>query len=594
MKAVIFNSGRGIRMGDMTSDRPKCMVELNDGETVFERQIRILRNCGIREFVITTGPYPEQLKAVAARYRDLSFTFVNNPEYESTNYIVSMYYARKEITDDVLLLHGDLVFNESLICKMLGDERASLCLYHQTKELPDKDFKGRFENGFLREVSVCIFDKDCYAFQPLYKLSKSDVAKWLSAVEDFVENGDLGVYAENALNSILDTLRIPGMSYHEDYIEEIDNQEDYIRVLAEISEWDKKGQQIIISDSPDRTIRELLPVKQPVFIVCSKRERARTNPLPKDRQVTFFHDFSPNPKYEEIMEGVKQYETSGAKMIVAIGGGSAIDVAKCIKLFQNTSEADFLQHHFVTHPDRLIALPTTAGTGSESTAIAVIYYKGEKHSVAHASILPDTAVLAAQLLQGLPAYHVKSSLADAFCQAVESFWSRGANAESRFYASECIGLILRYRNAYLQHGEDADSILLAANFSGKAIHISRTTAAHAMSYKLTTKYGISHGHAVAVCMAGCWRKLLDYAQYDKNLYERLRLLACVMGYEDIVSAYQWYQMFLKELELPEVKIQERDYAELVSSVNVERLGNNPVPFTKDDLYDIYCNINSLS
>ena len=145
MKAVIFNSGRGIRMGDMTSDRPKCMVELNDGETVFERQIRILRNCGIREFVITTGPYPEQLKAVAARYRDLSFTFVNNPEYESTNYIVSMYYARKEITDDVLLLHGDLVFNESLICKMLGDERASLCLYHQTKELPDKDFKGRFE-----------------------------------------------------------------------------------------------------------------------------------------------------------------------------------------------------------------------------------------------------------------------------------------------------------------------------------------------------------------------------------------------------------------------------------------------------------------
>ncbi len=593
MKAVIFNSGRGIRMGDMTCDRPKCMVELNNGETVFERQIRILRNCGIREFVITTGPYPEQLKAVTARYPDLSFTFVPNPEYEHTNYIVSMYYAGNEIRDDVLLLHGDLVFNESLICKMLGDERASLCLFHQTKELPDKDFKGRFKNGFLQEVSVSVFDEDCYAFQPLYKLSKNDVEKWLAAVDDFVKNGDLCVYAENALNTILDTLHIPGMSYHEDYIEEIDNQEDYARVLVEISEWDQKSQQIVRSDSLDVTLNELLPIKQAVFIVCSNRERARINPLLKNRLVTFFHNFSPNPKYEEIMEGVKQFETSGAKMIVAIGGGSAIDVAKCIKLFQNTSEEEFMQHHFVSHSDRLIAIPTTAGTGSESTAIAVIYHRGEKHSVAHTCILPDVAVLSSQLLQGLPAYHVGSSLADAFCQAVESFWSRGANAESRFYASKCIELIQRYRCGYLQSGKDADSILLAANFSGKAIHISRTTAAHAMSYKLTTKYGISHGHAVAVCMSGCWRKLLTYAQHDKHLYERLKSLACVMGFEDISLAYQWYQMFLRELELPEVQIREEDYAELVSSVNAERLGNNPVPFTKDDLRDIYVNISSF-
>lgn len=593
MKAVIFNSGRGIRMGDMTSDRPKCMVELYNGETVFERQIRILRNCGIREFVITTGPYPEQLEGVAAKYHDLSFSFVPNPDYESTNYIVSMYYARNEMKDDVLLLHGDLVFNESLICKMLGDERSSVCLYHPLKNLPDKDFKGRFKDGFLKEVSVSVFDEDCYAFQPLYKLSKKDVEKWLDAVEEFVQNDVLCVYAENALNTILDTLLIPGMSYHEDYIEEIDNQEDYVRVSAEISEWDKKSQRVILTDTFQATLQELLPLKQPVFVVCSKREWGRTELLLKNRQVSLFHDFSPNPKYDEIMEGVKQFETSGAKMIVAIGGGSAIDVAKCIKLFQNTSEEDFLQHRFKMNSDNLIAIPTTAGTGSESTAIAVIYYKGEKYSVAHASVLPDTAVLAPELLPGLPVYHAKSSLADAFCQAVESFWSRGTNAESSFYAMKCIEMIQRYRCSYLQEGKDAESILLAANFSGKAIHISRTTAAHAMSYKLTTKYGISHGHAVAICMAGCWRKLLIYAQDDKQLSERLAFLARVMGCENINAAYQWYQTFLKELNFPKVQIPEGDFEELVSSVNVERLGNNPVPFTNDDLYDIYSNIDFL-
>lgn len=178
MKAVIFNSGLGSRMGELTKDKPKCMVELYNGESIFERQIRILSECGINDFVVTTGPYKEQLVNIADKYNKLNFIFLDNLDYKNTNYIVSMNNANEFLNDDVLLMHGDLVFNKCLIKKILNDNRKSLCLFNEENALPEKDFKGRFLNNILKEVSISIFDSNCYAFQPLYKLSKSDIEKW--------------------------------------------------------------------------------------------------------------------------------------------------------------------------------------------------------------------------------------------------------------------------------------------------------------------------------------------------------------------------------------------------------------------------------
>lgn len=238
MKAIIFNSGLGSRMGNLTKDKPKCMVELYNGETIFERQIRILSECGIKDFIITTGPYKEQLIEIANKYSKLKFVFVDNPDYMNTNYIVSMNNAYDYLNDDVLLLHGDLVFNIELVKKILKDTRESICLYNEEKPLPEKDFKGRFVNNVLKEVSISIFDDDCYAFQPLYKLSKSDIYKWKQKVLEFVNNGNVKVYAENALNEITDDISILGMSYKDDYIEEIDNEDDYNKVSNEIKFFD--------------------------------------------------------------------------------------------------------------------------------------------------------------------------------------------------------------------------------------------------------------------------------------------------------------------------------------------------------------------
>ena len=237
MKALIFNSGLGRRMGNLTEDKPKCLVKLYNGETILERQIRILQSCGIKRFIITVGPYKEDIFRITKKFDDTNFIFVDNPDYATTNYIVSMNNAGDFLDDDILLLHGDLVFNKELVEKILKNENPSVCLFNENTKLPEKDFKARFENGILKEVGVNIFD-NCYAFQPFYKLSKNDISIWKDKVAEFVNSGNVTVYAENALNEITGKISICGMSYKDDYIEEIDNEEDYIKVCREIKEFD--------------------------------------------------------------------------------------------------------------------------------------------------------------------------------------------------------------------------------------------------------------------------------------------------------------------------------------------------------------------
>ena len=99
MKAIIFNSGYGNRMGEFTKTHHKSMAPLKNGETIFERQLRILFEEGIRDFIVTTGPFEEQLKTVAEKFKEANFTFVKNEIYNETNYI---YYDGK--SDDYLIL----------------------------------------------------------------------------------------------------------------------------------------------------------------------------------------------------------------------------------------------------------------------------------------------------------------------------------------------------------------------------------------------------------------------------------------------------------------------------------------------------------
>ena len=244
MKAIIFNSGYGNRMGEFTKNNHKSMAPLKNGETIFHRQIRILSEEGVKDFIITTGPFEDQLKAVAAEFPELNFTFVRNEIYLRTNYIYSMFLARKHIDDDMIFLHGDLVFSRKLVHDVLHCGEENTATVNFKKALPEKDFKGRVHDGKVLEVSIQIFDEDCYAFQPFYKLSKATASAWVGKVVEFIHDGQDKCYAENAMNEIFPALNVRAFDYDGYYIDEIDNLEDHARVTEEILPFDEADSKI--------------------------------------------------------------------------------------------------------------------------------------------------------------------------------------------------------------------------------------------------------------------------------------------------------------------------------------------------------------
>ena len=616
MKALIFNSGLGSRLGDLTAHNPKCMVRLANGETIFHRQLRILFACGIREFVVTTGPYPEQLHEVAAPFEALgcTFSFVANDVYDKTNYIYSMWLARDLLRDDdILLLHGDLVFDPAYLQVVIDSPLASLGSVNPTLPQPEKDFKARVIDGEVREVGVGIFDDDCVAFQACYKLSRASMGVWLDAVERFVEEGTTGVYAENAANTVFEQMHVAAFSYENHLLEEIDTPEDLARVseMARLSDF---RQQPVFAAGEDgfelvdgaafgemrearclADVLQALGAKHPLvvadgFFVKSGYAQVILSNLSYE----LFSDYEPNPKYEQALAGVQRFREMGCDALVSIGGGSAIDVAKCVKLFA-PMDSDGIATRFVDMPfaySRIphVAVPTTAGTGSESTHFAVLYVDGKKVSVAQPCIHPDAVVLDSQVLMGLPPYQKKATLLDALAQAIESYWSRKSSEESRAYSQAAIPAILENVDAYLAGDPEAASkMALAANRAGKAINLTTTTAAHAMSYKITSLYGYAHGHAVAMCLPFCWRMLLERS--DEAVCGKLAEIdVLVTGHDDAPfgAGLDVFEKLFASLGLakgPEKPGNHLD--ELVSSVNVERLSNFPVELSKDDLRSGY-------
>ncbi len=332
---------------------------------------------------------------------------------------------------------------------------------------------------------------------------------------------------------------------------------------------------------------------------CFKQLKERTG----IRFATFSH-FQPNPLYESVQEGIRVFRESGCRHIIAVGGGSAIDVAKCIKLYSSMQgdgrNGSFLHQKIVPNDVKLIAVPTTAGSGSEATRYAVIYYGGEKQTVMHDSILPDMVLLDSSTLNTLPLYHKKSAMLDALCHSIESYWSANSTVQSRKYSAEAVRLILAHMDGCLANREAANGYMLeAAHIAGKAINIAQTAAGHAMSYKLTGLYGIAHGHAAALCVRALWPWMLKNkdrctdprgAGYLDGMF--LELAEC-FGSTQVAGGAEKFGHILDNLELPEPEAEREDYKILSRSVNQTRLKNSPVKMREEDLAYVYRKILNL-
>ncbi len=239
MKALILNSGLGSRMGVLTSEHPKCMTEISARETILSRQLSMLSEVGVDEVVITTGYYD----AVLVNYCQsldlpVHITFVKNPVYDKTNYIYSIYCAREYLDDDIILMHGDLVFENEVLDRVMAAETSCMTV-SSTLPLPEKDFKAVVRDGKVVKVGVEFFNEAMEA-QALYKLYKEDWRVWLDKIVEFCESGNTKVYAENALNALDGTANIAALDVENLLCSEIDNPEDLAVVSARLNEVENR------------------------------------------------------------------------------------------------------------------------------------------------------------------------------------------------------------------------------------------------------------------------------------------------------------------------------------------------------------------
>ncbi|SCP98427.1 Alcohol dehydrogenase, class IV [Anaerobium acetethylicum] len=363
--------------------------------------------------------------------------------------------------------------------------------------------------------------------------------------------------------------------------------------------------QIIIKDknyfeSIDEILKENNTKR--ILLVCGNSlEKLKINDYFEnlDIPVVRFSDFTPNPSYNSVVEAIHLYNIAKCDFIIAVGGGSAIDIAKCVKLYaEMPASENYLSEIIVPNNIKLLAMPTTAGTGSESTKNAVIYYNGKKQSVAYESCIPDYVILDSTVLQSLPLYQKKATLLDAFCQAIESIWSTDSNDESDEYAGEAIRIIMKHKDNYFNNTESGnEAMLMGANLAGRALNIARTTAPHAMSYKISTRYAIPHGHAVALCLPKIWRymiynlhKCID-PRGSGHLESVFIKIAEYMGCQSAEDAVDVFEELMTELDMkaPTIKA-ESDIEILVKSVDMKRLNNTPVSMDEKNIRNFYTQI----
>ena len=352
--------------------------------------------------------------------------------------------------------------------------------------------------------------------------------------------------------------------------------------------------QIIINDNNDLTgfekiLKEINPKKVIIFsgksilkkIAC----REQFFNILENFDVEIYSRIAPNPTDKSIQEAVSYLPESDDTCLIAIGGGSVIDTAK---------SALFLTKKNIS----LIAIPTTCGTGSESTQFATYYKNKIKQSFDDPSLLPKYVILSEMFIKSLPKNILAETSADALSQAIESYWNIRSTDESRLLAARSIKLIIQnLKIAYDTYNSNAlGNLLNGANLAGQAINITRTTAPHSISYPITSFFGASHGQAVSISLPEVMnfnKRVGDNncndprgTQFTKDNLKNL---------SELISGDENSSKFLTELfESVGLKVKLRDLLSKKEDIDLiiehgftpNRMKNNPRLISKSELKDI--------
>jgi alcohol dehydrogenase class IV len=347
----------------------------------------------------------------------------------------------------------------------------------------------------------------------------------------------------------------------------------------------------------------LLVTGKKSFSLCGAKNKIDI--LLKNINFVKFNSFQPNPTLEDTKCGIKLLRENNPDLVVAIGGGSVIDMAKMINIFSAQKDIDLMDYIedsalIKKKGAPLVAIPTTIGTGSEATHFAVVYVDKVKYSLAHQFMLPDYVIVDTELSCNLPKNIVAASGMDALSQAVESYWAVKSTNESKKYASEAIVLALGSIKDAVKGDKKARMMMSkAAYLAGKAINITTTTAPHAISYPITTYFGLQHGHAVALTLGKFfvinnnfhYSDLID-VRGEEYLKNNMMELFVLFGTSSALECRdKWYEIMKSinlESNMHNVGIKSSsDIEDIINNVNIERLENNPIKIRKNELKKIF-------
>lgn len=360
------------------------------------------------------------------------------------------------------------------------------------------------------------------------------------------------------------------------------------------------NQKVIFGPGKIQTLDTILSnyAAQRIFLVTGNRsfilsgaEKSIESTL-ATRSFKHFVVSSTLPDLREVQRGLECFQQEPFDLILAIGGGAVLDIAKLIGIFseQGASSKKIVTQAHPLAPRKIpfVAIPTTAGSGAEATQFAVLYIDKIKHSIAHPSIRPDAAIVDPNLTFSVPLRLAASAGLDVLSQGIESYWSVNANEQSKEFASQAIRLAnLSVVSAVTQRVPTACAdISRAALLAGQAINISRTTAPHALSYTLTAHFNVSHGHAVFLSLGEFLVNNEEITSQDANhplgtehVRKTIREICELLGVPDTKAACNHLRGLAEamgvETSLSALGITKTYFDLIAQNVNPERLTNHP-------------------
>lgn len=319
--------------------------------------------------------------------------------------------------------------------------------------------------------------------------------------------------------------------------------------------------------------------------------------------VSIIDDTPPEPSVEQVESILAAAQGTAWDLVIGIGGGSAMDVAKIVAVMLNNDVKlhDLLNKAPIPHRGiPTVMVPTTAGTGSEATPNSIILVPEDELKVGIVSpkLIPDCVILDPQMTLGLPPAITASTGMDALCHAIECYTSKKGNPFSEMIALKAIRLISRSIREAFKNGKNLDArhdMLLGAFYGGMCIATSSTTAVHALAYPLGGKYRIAHGISNAILLpyvmqfnaVGNEAKFRDIAEAMGIDIARLSDAEATQAF--IASLFAFNHDLEIPADLKRWNITEADLETLVEgAAKVTRLlDNNPRPMNKDDIRAVY-------